>query len=188
MPTLIIDLDHTLLDTTTFKQTLAESLHLSTEQWDAVYENFVKDYGQFEPKTFLAGAEPEQKKNFFHTLNQLSRFLYPDSLTFLEHALATGWQVIILTYGNTSWQQLKLDHLPIPANVRCITTNKSKHLMMADLIDDTTIVIDDNGAELDAIKTSFPSIQAYWLQRANGKYQNAATLADHNITHLNIKL
>lgn len=188
MSTLIIDLDHTLLDTTTFKQTLAKSLNLTTEQWDTVYERFVKDYGRFEPKAFLEGVEPLQKKNFFHTLKQLSHFLYPDSLTFLEHMLANGWQVIILTYGNPAWQQLKLEHLPIPTEVRCVTTDQSKHLMMTDLIEPTTIVIDDNGVELDAIKTAFPQIKAYWLQRSNGKYQNASLLADHKIDNLNIKL
>lgn len=172
MSTVIIDLDHTLLDTTSFKQQLARSLHLSTQQWDAVYERFVKDYGKFEPKAFLEGVEPEQRKHFYHTLKQLPRFLYRDSLPFLEQVLATGWQVVILTYGNTAWQQLKLDHLPIPAGVRSITTEQSKHLVLAELIDTAhTIVIDDNAEELDHIKKSFPQVQTYWMCRPNGKYK-----------------
>ncbi|MFA5995669.1 MAG: HAD family hydrolase [Patescibacteria group bacterium] len=189
MPTVIIDLDHTLLDTTRFKQALAKSLGLSTAKWDEIYEQFVADNGLFSPTDFLAGASTEQRNQFYKTLNQLPSFLYPDSLTFLDRVLKQHWQVIILTFGDKPWQQLKLKHLPLPKVVRTITTDLSKHLIIKDLLDTKkTIVIDDNAKELDAIKRAYPEIITYWMQRPNGKYHTKPINVNFCINNLTINL
>ena len=179
MPHLIIDLDHTLLDTTRFKADLAKSVDLTQADWDMAYNKFVADYGMFNATDFLKGVTAEQKKQFEMVVQKTSSFLYPDSLSFLKRAVQAGYQIIVLTFGNQTWQQQKLDHITWPPGVTVLTTDSKKITQLAQYRGGDTLVVDDRGQELDAIAQSWSNVKLYWMRRPNGKYRDVAPVAPH---------
>jgi len=190
MHTLILDLDHTLLDTTTFKAALAASLHLTPQQWDEAYNQFVTDYGMFNATDFLRGVSTADKTAFEAALHKISHFLYPDSLAFIHQAIEFGYTVVLVTFGNVAWQKQKLAHLRLPNAVTTIATDTAKISQLAEYIQSDTLVVDDNAKELEAIKQQWPAVTAYWMCRANGKYRDSIPTVPHTkITSLtDIKL
>lgn len=190
MQQLIVDLDHTLLDTTALKAALAKSLGLSVHDWDAAYTKAVEDYGGiFNPEDFLAGVATDQREAFYATLKKAQQFLYPDSIAFLKQALTDGWAVQILTFGNPSWQQQKMQNIQWPTGVECVATDGLKPKLLQEFANETLVVIDDNAKEIDAIKQAYPTTVAYWMRRPNGKYRELQPKEyDTMIEDLNFKL
>lgn len=175
MQYLIIDLDHTLLDTTAFKAALAKSLQLSESQWDTAYEHYVQDYGNFNPKDFLQGVPSDQRNAFEAVMNKIQQFLYPDSLDFIQRQMAAGWDVTVLTFGDQQWQQQKLDHLELPNGVHAVATDQPKTEWLRQQnyqADDRIVMIDDHATNIDEIKQQLPKAELYWMRRPNGKYQD----------------
>lgn len=190
MPTILIDLDHTLLNNTAFKTALADSLELSAAEWDKAYEQFVLDYGTFEPKAFLQGVSVEHRRAFQRTVITARRFLYSDSLAFLQMAHEKKYQIVLVTFGNVKWQKQKLTALHFPSYVLALPTATTKISVLADYIKPATLLVDDNATEIDAIIKQWPQIKAYWITRPEGKYRTIIpTTTNTHITHLNeIKL
>lgn len=180
MSTLLIDLDHTLLNNTAFKAALAKSLELSPTAWSLAYEQFVQDNGTFEPETFLAGVLPEQKKAFYHTVSLSRQFLYLDSLAFLQAAHDKNYRSILVTFGNITWQQQKLAALHLPKYVQPLPTATTKIAVLADYIEPDTLLVDDNAFEIDAIVKAWPQVKAYWITRPEGKYRTTVPTAPHS--------
>jgi FMN phosphatase YigB (HAD superfamily) len=189
MKVVLVDLDHTLLNTTDFKEALAATLGLSPKQWEEIYEQYVMDYGWFNPEDFLKGVEPEKKIRFYGILEQLPRFLYSDSKLFLQQCLQQGWKIVIFTFGEPRWQKLKFEYLKFPDSIEAefITTPKVEAL--AQYIAHDIVMIDDKAEELDAVKQAYPKVQTIWIHRPNGKYRNIEPkLADKIIEDLTIDL
>lgn len=190
MQQLILDLDHTLLDTSALKAALANSLGLSVSDWDSVYTKAVEDYGGiFNPEDFLAGVATDQRDAFYATLKKTQQFLYPDSMPFLKQAITDGWAVRILTFGNTVWQEQKMRNIEWPAGVECTATDGLKPTLLQEYARDRLVVIDDNAKEIDAIKEAYPATMVYWMRRPNGKYRELQPKEyDTMIEDLNFKL
>lgn len=182
MSTLLIDLDHTLLNNTAFKKALAESLELTPQDWSAAYEQFVQDNDTFEPEAFLAGVSPEQKKSFYHAVSLARRFLYADSLAFLEAAHEKNYKIVLVTFGNVAWQERKLAALHLPDYVKVLPTATTKIAVLADYIEPDTLLVDDNASEIKALVTKWPQVQAYWITRPEGKYREQTPVVPH--THI----
>lgn len=172
MKSLILDLDHTLLNTSAFKNDLVKSLGLTEIQWDNAYNKFVEDYSVFHPKDLLHGVDSKVKDAFYKVVENTRRYLYPDSLTFINSALNNGWNVTILTYGQVDWQQQKLEAINFPKEVVLHPTDEPKVKALQNYIGDVTVVIDDNALEIDAVKATYPEITGIWMKRPEGKYRN----------------
>lgn len=157
MSRIIIDLDHTLLNTTQFKLALTEQSN-KTDQ----------------------------------IINNLSIYLYSDSIPFLEQAIQSGWEVIIVTFGDQDWQAKKLQALKhyLPTEVKTLISPSKKINHITHLITGRVILIDDKAEEIDAIKQAFPKVAAYWMRRPEGKYRDEEPTTPHQtINSLNqIKL
>lgn len=190
MPLIILDLDHTLLDTTAFKAALARSLEIEPAAWEKAYTQFVHDNGMFNAVDFLRGVTPAQHKAFAKTLTQIRRFFYPDSWPFLRQAQAAGYKVMIVTFGDIAWQQQKIDALRLPSFVESLVTNLPKIERLAEYIEHVTVVVDDRATELEALYEHWPQLTLYWMRRPNGKYRDIVPVVPHQpITQLNeIKL
>ena len=169
MPTAIIDLDHTLLDTTRFKGALAKSLDLTDTEWDAAYSAYMKDYGLFDPKQFLSGSSADQRKAFNEVLANTRKYLYKDSPQFLQQCQADGWEIIILTFGELQWQQQKIDNLHLPDHIRTVCTDQPKVDIIGEYInpDEETAFVNDRANEMDAIVQRYPDVTMYWVNRDN---------------------
>lgn len=181
MPTILIDLDHTLLNNTAFKTALADSLELSAAEWDKAYEQFVLDYGTFEPKAFLQGVSVEHRRAFQRTVITARRFLYSDSLAFLQMAHEKKYQIVLVTFGNVKWQKQKLAALRFPPFVNTLPTDKTKISVLADYIEPATLLVDDNAKEIDAIVKQWPQVKAYWITRPEGKYRITPPTVQHTV-------
>ncbi len=190
MPTLVIDLDHTLLNNTAFKAALAESLNLSAAEWRQAYEQFVHDNGTFEPKAFLQGVATENKQAFQRTVSTARRFLYPDSLAFLQAAHDKKYRIVLVTFGNIAWQEQKLAALHFPTYVQALPTATTKISVLADYIEPATLLVDDNAAEINAIVKQWPQVKAYWITRLEGKYRATPPTVQHvvvsTLTEINL--
>lgn len=190
MSTIILDLDYTLLNTTAFKLALAKSLDLSAHDWEQAYNGFVADNGLFKPEDLLKGVTAEQRQAFAEVVQSIRRYLYPDTLAFLQSAQAAGHQLTIVTFGQPAWQEQKLQALRLPSDVECRATEGSKVTVLADLVNDDTIVVDDRAVELEQIVKAYPVVKAYWMTRPDGKYVEPIPQCPHQqINSLNqIKL
>lgn len=158
-PRILIDLDHTLLDTTQFKLALAKK-----------------------------ADEPDQ------VIQNLHIFLYSDSIHFLKKALRSGWEVVIVTFGEKSWQEKKLRALKKywPIGVRTIVSSSKKIDQIKHLETKNVIMIDDKAEEINAIKKEFPDVEMYWIRRFDGKYRDQAPAVPHHtittLTEINLPL
>ena len=183
MSKIIIDLDHTLLDTTSFKEALAKSLGLTPVDWDMAYNKFLADYQMFNPTDFLKGVATAQKKQFEAVVKKTGSFLYPDSVPFLKKAIQAGHHVVVLTFGNQDWQTQKLQHIAWPDGVTLLTTDTTKSSQLAQYMEDDTLVVDDNGRELDALHRHWSTAKLYWMVRPNGKYRDVEPVSAHSTIH-----
>lgn len=190
MPTAILDLDDTLLNSDAMKDAMASSLDLTREQWEIVYAEYVADNGKFDPEGFLRGVDSDQRTAFDAVLRKLLIYLYPDSMPFVKTLLADGWRVVILTQGDVEWQQAKVNSVGFPEHVEVRVTPTDKSALMAEYIDsERTILIDDRASVIDATKTLHPEIQTYWMRRPNGAHRTPeSTLCDTMIEDLTISI
>lgn len=190
MRRIIIDLDYTLLNTTAWQQALAKSLGLSPHQWQQAYDQFRQDYGLFNPTDFLRGVPAHQRDAFQQVVQRVGHWLYSDSLPFLEQAVAAGWDVVVLTFGNEAWQRQKLRHITWPKGVATHATADPKTDILAGYLAKEMMIIDDRADELETMYQIQPQASYYWMVRPQAKYAGTAPLIPHRtITQLkDIKL
>lgn len=190
MPTAILDLDDTLLNTNALKNALASSLDLTREQWEEVYRAYVEDNGKFDQEGFLRGVDPDQRTAFDAVLRKMTTYLYKDSMIFIKRLLDDGWRVVILTYGDAEWQQTKVDHLRFPNAVETRVTSEDKTLLLDQYIDPTrTILIDDRADVIDTAKKLYPELYTYWMRRPDGAHRTPESqLCDTILDDLNINI
>ena len=114
-------------------------------------------------------------------VNELHIFLYQDSVPFLEQAIRSGWEVIIVTFGDQDWQAKKLQALKhyLPTEIKTLISPSKKINHITHLITDRVILIDDKAEEIDAIKQAFPKVEAYWMRRSEGKYRDEEPTTSH---------
>lgn len=180
MSRLILDLDHTLLNTTAFKLALANSLDLSVAEWDQAYTGFMQDNQLFRVDDFLQGVTAAQRESFFQVVDHLRKYLYPDTLPFLQSAHTAGYQQTIVTFGEQDWQTRKLQGLHLPDYVQTVATAGSKVAALAELVNEDTLVVDDRATELEAIVAAYPQVVAYWITRPEGKYTEPIPQCPHH--------
>lgn len=172
MPTAILDLDDTLLNTNALKNALASSLDLTREQWEGVYRAYVEDNGKFDQEGFLRGVDSDQRTAFDAVLRKMSTFLYKDSMLFIKRLLDDGWRIVVLTQGDVDWQQTKIDHLGFPTTVETRVTSEDKTLLLDLYIDSKkTMLIDDRASVVDTAKQLHPELQTYWMRRLDGAHR-----------------
>lgn len=172
MPTAILDLDDTLLNTNALKNALASSLDLTREQWEVVYKAYVEDNGKFDQEGFLRGVDSDQRTAFDAVLRKISTYLYKDSMVFIKGLLADGWRIVVLTQGDVDWQQTKIDHLGFPKNIETRVTSDDKTTLITEYLDVArTIFIDDRASVVDAAKQLHPTLHAYWMRRPDGAHR-----------------
>ena len=111
----------------------------------------------------------------------MSTFLYPDSIGFIKKVTEDGHEVILVTFGDESWQEKKLKALKksLPKIQLTFISSTEKIDHVKHLVTNDTIMIDDNAREIDAIKSRFRKIVVYWVCRPNGKYRDVPPSTPH---------
>lgn len=112
----IFDLDYTLLNTASFKKALAGILRMSAEEFDLSYEeNFKSKKENYNIEAHLDKMGVENKKkileNFKNLMADISDYLNEGAREAVLNERMSGNKVVLLTFGNESWQQEKVNRL-----------------------------------------------------------------------------
>lgn len=99
-------------------------------------------------------------------------YTFDDSSSFLAAAIRSGWKVVILTYGDISFQLAKFVGSKLGDFCHSFTvTSEVKWRQMEILSIYPIIFLDDNPKNIDEVKTRFPEVLGVEVKRPNSKYQ-----------------
>lgn len=182
--TYILDLDHTLLNTTALKRAMQESLRPfggSGELFEKSYAATVSAIpGQYDYDisrhasiiSEMTGADAALVRAALeNVLQHIDKFLFPDAISFLQWVKEKG-AVLLLTWGNPHWQEQKVQHSSIrDMFVRCVYTEKDKHnvALAIDAPQAEWIFINDNPKEIKFMLTQYPEATHLRVKRPEGK-------------------
>lgn len=194
---LILDFDYTLFDTAALKQAMIHALQqfgVTAEQFFVAEKHVKQKNGMYELQTHLSMLVEEAQheaamQSIQHLLQNTAQFLYPDVMPFLKrHA---EHQLILLSFGNPDWQRAKIEHtgfLEVFHDI-LLTDQPKTEALRGTVVSQKTVLINDRGSEIDAIKQSHPELFAIWLRRPGTPYENENCLnADREVTELSFDI
>lgn len=188
--TIIVDLDHMLINTELLKLKMRqalESLGVSENLFNSTYEQTVnRNYNRYSYDAdthakLIAQSlgKPELESQIANSLygavERTENLVYEDVPEFLSHARSAGAALILLTRGDDKWQNKKIDAGRLRQLVdRVVIAPESKGEVLRSQLrsDSQTFFISDNAQEIDAIE-GVP-IKMIQLLRPEGKYQSQA--------------
>ena len=172
----ILDLDYTLLDTGAFKEVLVDEL----AALDVPREEVLKSYTDLADRQGPAyGYDPDLQLELLEkwldgpraaqaaqrleaAARGAARFLYPGTAEFLNGLKGAGARLVLLTLGNRAWQRLKVEGAGLEGFFdRVEVTERPKTEVLAGLAgeDDKVFVVNDNAAELRAMREAVPDFR-----------------------------
>ncbi|MDD5559765.1 HAD family hydrolase [Candidatus Methylomirabilis sp.] len=180
---ILLDFDHTLFDTDRFfwvdlKSAFAR-FGIPDDAWEKSYEAIWPSGYSLEKHleklarlgtvadSSTAQAMLEALKSAF---SDLQPYLFPDVLEFLDAARYRGFELILLSFGDPAWQSYKVQASGLtPYFTQILYTAKEagKAALCAEcaLEYGELYAIDNNPADLDAMKASTPRLQTYLICR-----------------------
>lgn len=180
---ILLDFDHTLFDTDRFfwvdlKSAFAR-FGVPDDAWEKSYEAiWSSGYSLAKHLEELAHlgavADPSAAQAMLEalerTFSDLRPYLFPDVLGFLDAARHRGFELILLSFGDPAWQSYKVRASGLtPYFTQILYTAKEggKAALCAEraLRYGELHAIDNNPADLDAMKASTPGLQTYLICR-----------------------
>ena len=177
----IFDLDYTLLDTAKLHNKLAEIF--DKENYRADYRRYFKDKGiNFDEEKYFEilksegrvdeAREKELKLKLAELLMNMDDYLNPGAVEALEHFKQAGNKLILMTFGNKKWQELKIKNLSIAKYFSNIIyedkdKSKSEYLKALSGTSEEILLINDN---LDEAKEMLKILKRGELHLVDGPY------------------
>ena len=180
---ILLDFDHTLLDTDRFfwvdlKSAFAR-FGVPDDAWEKSYEaiwpsgySLVKHLDELERLGVIAGHDV--RRTMLATMeadfSDLRPYLFPDVPAFLEAARQRGFDLILLSFGDPDWQSYKVQTSGIAPLFRKIVYT-AKQGGKGDLLDvlgssySELCAIDNNPADLDSMKARHPNLLTHLICR-----------------------
>lgn len=193
---ILIDFDCTLFNTPAFKIALVKSLKpfgVSVKKFKYSEQELNKcDCYSPEKHLHLLVTEknfPQAKKEFEKILSSAKNFLYPESFNFLKRLNKKN--ITILSFGEKKWQEQKIKNSGVNLLVEnIITTLKPKEKLLHKWKNEKKlIIINDRGAEIDAMKKIRNDVFAVWVHRPKTPYfTEPCTLYTLKTPNLNFQL
>lgn len=182
--TIILDLDHTLLNTERLKHKMLELV----KPFGVTEEVFKKSYdetrleGEYKPKTqaekiaqILKKPELATKINekLYQAADSAGDLLYEDAKEFLSKVKKVA-SLILLTRANPKWQERKISACGIKGYFNeIIISPADKNKILEEMkIDNLSFLITDNAKEIPNIKN--PKVKIIQLIRLDGRYRTEA--------------
>jgi len=190
---ILLDFDHTLFDTDRFfwvdlKSAFAR-FGVPEDTWEKSYEaawpsGYSLEKHLDELNRLGVISKPTTARMMLATLNSefsdLRPYLFPDVPGFLRAARHRGFDLILLSFGDPAWQSYKVQASGLAsAFQKIVYTAKEKG--KADLLDDLgpryaeLHAIDNNPADLDAMKARIPRLQTHLICRVEPSSTELAT-------------
>lgn len=180
---ILLDFDHTLFDTDRFfwvdlKSAFAR-FGVPDDTWEKSYEAiWSSGYSLAKHLEELAClgavADPSAAKAMLEALesafSDLRPYLFPDVVGFLNAARHRGFELILLSFGDPAWQSYKVRAsglTPYFTQILYTAKEEGKVALCAEHAPQygELHAIDNNPADLDAMKASIPWLQTYLICR-----------------------
>jgi len=180
---ILLDFDHTLFDTDRFFWVDLKSAFtrfgIPDDAWESSYDaiwrsgySLVKHFDELARVSAIRG--PDLRKTmlaaFDADFSDLRPYLFPDVPGFLKAARDRGFDLILLSFGDTAWQSYKVQASGItPLFQRIVYTAKPHG--KAEMVDEigsryrALYAIDNNPADLDAMKARNSDLQTHLICR-----------------------
>lgn len=180
---ILLDFDHTLFDTDRFfwvdlKAALVQ-FGIPDDAWERSYGAiWTSGYSlrKHLDVLFSLGAIPSvsavsaMHTTLERTFSDLRPYLFPDVVEFMTAARQRAFDLILLSFGDAAWQRYKVQAsglTPYFTQIVYTPEEKGKAGMLDMLASAYTelYAIDNNPADLDAMKASVPRLQTYLICR-----------------------
>lgn len=199
-PTILFDVDHSLLDTSRLKELLrtrlAEILGVDTKQVGRVTDTYTKilpkstdfnpdDYIKYLMKKFEIKNSAEFKKIFFKMPDLYRAVLYPETRRVLN-SLKRRYRLGIFTEGFRKFQLTKLKLsgiLPIFDRDLIFIHRRKLTSRAISRLPKGSVIVDDNPEVIEAL-SKFPHVTPIWLNRKDKKKRSAVRTI-HSLAELN---
>ena len=174
----IFDLDYTLLDTKRFKIDLANALGISLDVFNDSYRQFISNDGTEQRKTryvlnehldyliksgaVKVGEKKQLEIRVEEFLKRIDNYLFADAEDVLKNLKDRGHKLILATFGNPEWHQLKVGNLSIKKYFdQIIITDKDKSPLIEFLKknNEETVIVNDNAGETIAMQEALGHCQ-----------------------------
>lgn len=178
-----MDFDHTLFDTDRFfwvdlKAAFAQ-FGVSVNAWEKSYEaiwpsgySLTKHVGELRRLGAIASTSvaSAMSATLDRTFSDLRPYVFSDVVEFLNAAHHRGFDLILLSFGDPAWQGYKVQASRLTPYFTQIAytpyeTGKPGILDMLAPAYAELYAIDNNPADLDAMKASIPRLQTYLICR-----------------------
>lgn len=205
MNAVFLDFDHTLFDTDRFFHAeirdLVERYGVTKEQWEAAYtpvRNSGFTFEKYVDEIIRLGAHdlPRDKmvSEFRNRVTDLSSYVFPDVLPFLQKAQESKADLYLLSFGAPLFQHVKLDGSGIKSYFTSIIITESDHKKADEIAKyeqryEKISYVDNNSAELDLVVERFPKVATYFMNRVGvrgSEFSEAQTYLDHAQKHHHI--
>ena len=188
----LLDFDHTLFDTDRFfwvdvKKAFAR-FGIDERAWEEAYEAVwpmgyslekhlasltrleTRDWRRETTSFRLQSPVPGLQSALRDTFSDLSGYLYPDVVPFLEEARRRGFDLYLLSFGDPSWQGYKVRASGIAPYFKEVFYTKreqTKAETVGGIGDryDVIYAIDNDPRELDLMKVCYPQLLTHLISR-----------------------
>lgn len=180
---ILLDFDHTLFDTDRFfwidLGSAFARFGVPADVWERSYDaiwpsgySLTKHLDELAKLGAISG--PEIGQTMLNALNadfsDLRSYLFPDVSGFLKSASGRGFDLILLSFGDPSWQSYKVEASGIAlsfSEIKYAAAEQGKRELAHELSSryETLHAIDNNPADLDAMKARNPRLLTHLICR-----------------------
>jgi FMN phosphatase YigB (HAD superfamily) len=193
----VLDLDRTLFNTDRFANDLIALLSKQfgidaaayRQEMGQYFDPVTEAYDFYRHATTATGASPGELNTAIQAGLPSQSYVYEDVAPWLAHHQQAGMEIVVMTTGHRSFQQLKLDYSPELAKLPHIITPHNKGAVLKQYLANTqsaselpltqynrVILVDDNPITFEGLgRTS--RIAAYQLARLTERYSQTAVPA-----------
>jgi phosphoglycolate phosphatase-like HAD superfamily hydrolase len=199
---IVFDLDYTLLDTTKFKEALADiftSRGVSRDRYEEAYRATVNRHEgayEYDPEVHLqlltdalasVADVSRAREEIRQLLTRTGEYLFPGAVELLDGLRHSGNELVLLTLGNEQWQRTKVEHSGLAGHVdRVVTVNKAKVEVISEIVGHggQALIINDNGSEIGEMMKREPQCRFVLVKGPKGGSEVLSAPTVENIREL----
>ena len=177
-----LDFDHTLFNTDQFFHLDVRAAFLrfgiDAADWEQSYSavwpmgySLQKHAEEVSRRSGRLTRLEEMKQILGNSFSDLTRYVFPDVLPFLQQAKKNGARLYLLSFGSPEWQRYKVTASGLDGcfDEMFFTGEQGRKAGLiaeqANRVKQTMAVVDNDPTELDLIKDFMPEARTYWMNR-----------------------